>query len=144
MGYGCAMRRVGLLALVWSASVVALAETASAAVQPIVSPKADPYYRYGGLRGTRGFGDVKPREIFYGGDPTGLVCQIRWVSWGGNVARGYGSGWYINSHQSVSQGHAAAAIVVASKLGTWKGRAAYTKLTWSFPDHGSHHTGNCA
>jgi hypothetical protein len=65
------------------------------------------------------------------------------VSWGGPVARGFGTGWYVNSHQSVAQGHSAVANVVASKLGTWKRRPAYNKLTWSFPNHGSQrlHTG---
>jgi hypothetical protein len=53
-----------------------LVATAAASIEPIVSPKADPYYRYGGLNGTKGFGRVKPREIYYGGDPTGLVCDI--------------------------------------------------------------------
>lgn len=42
--------------------------------------------------GTKGFGRVKPREIFYGSDPTGLVCDIHWHSWGGRVARGTGVG----------------------------------------------------
>jgi hypothetical protein len=37
-----------------------------------VSPKADPYYSQpNGLRNTKGFGQVKPHTIFYGGDPTG-------------------------------------------------------------------------
>jgi hypothetical protein len=36
-----------------------------------VSPKADPYYSQpNGLRNTKGFGQVKPHTIFYGGDPT--------------------------------------------------------------------------
>jgi hypothetical protein len=116
--------------------VVALAASALAASEPIVSPNADPYYRYSGLRGTKGFGQVKPREIFYGGDPTGLVCKIRWRSWGGPVARGTGVGWYVSGSQSVSQGHAAIATVTASKPGTWKGRPAYDRLTWSFSNRG--------
>jgi len=44
--------------------VSALAATASAAVaQPILGPKAYPYYQYGGLQGTKGFGQVNPRTI---------------------------------------------------------------------------------
>lgn len=85
---------------------------------------------------TQGFGQVKPREIFYGGDPTGLVCDIHWQSWGGRIARGTGVGWYISGSESVAQGHAAIASVTASNLGTWKGRPAYNRLTWSFPNHG--------
>jgi len=134
-------RRLILLALAVATALV-LAANAIAVTAPIVSPVADPYY-HDNFSGAKGFGQVKPREIFYGGDPTGLVCRIRWVSWGGPIARGFGTGLYVNSHQSVAQGHLAVAIVVASKLGTWKGRPAYDKLTWSFPNHGSQrlHTG---
>ncbi|HUO74095.1 MAG TPA: hypothetical protein VMU39_25200 [Solirubrobacteraceae bacterium] len=129
------MRRT-LIILVVTAIAVVLVATATAAQQPIISPKADPYYRYDGLRGTKGFGLVKPREIYYGGDPTGLVCDIHWHSWGGRVARGTGVGWYVSGNQSVGQGHAAIATVTASQLGTWKHRPAYNRLTWSFPKHG--------
>jgi hypothetical protein len=94
----------------------------------IISPKADSYYRYGGLKGTKGFGRVKPRTIDYGGDPTGLVCRIDWHSWGGRVARGSGVGWYVSGNQSVGQGHPAKASKVASKLGKWTGRPAYHRL----------------
>ena len=55
-------RKLSFLLLVTSTAVLVVA-TAAAAVQPIVSPKADPYYRFGGLKGTKGFGQVKPREI---------------------------------------------------------------------------------
>lgn len=130
------VRRTLTLLLLATSSNVFLVGTALAAIQPIVSPKADPYVRYGGLKGTQGFGRVKPREIYYGGDPTGCVWDIRWRSWGSRVARGTGVGWYVNRKESVAQGHAALAIVIASKLGTWKGRPAYNRLTWSFPNNG--------
>jgi hypothetical protein len=131
------MRRTLILVLLFvTSTAVALAATATAATEPIVSPKADPYYRYSGLKGTKGFGRVMPREIFYGGDPTGLVCDIHWHSWGRRVARGTGVGWYVSGNQSVGEGHAAIANVIASKLGTWKDRPAYNRLTWSFPNHG--------
>ena len=115
---------------------VVLVARAAASMEPIISPKADPYYRYGGLKGTKGFGRVKPHEIYYGGDTTGLVCDIHWHSWGGRVARGTGVGWYVSGNESVAQGHAALATVIASKLGRWKGRPAYNRLRWSFPNHG--------
>lgn len=130
------MRRTLILLLLVTSTAVLLVATAAAAIEPIVSPKADPYYRYGGLKATKGFGHVKPREIYYGGDPTGLVCKIHWRGWGGRVARGTGVGWYVSGNQSVAQGHAAIADVKATKLATWKGRPAYDRLTWSLPDHG--------
>jgi hypothetical protein len=130
-----------LVVVTWSLVVVTgsaalVVATATAASEPIVSPKADPYYRFGGPQGTKGFGRVKPREIYYEGDPTGLVCDIHWRSWGGRVARGTGVGWYVGANQSVGEGHAAIATVIASKLGSWNGRRAYNRLTWSFPNHG--------
>jgi hypothetical protein len=128
------MRRTSLMTAASLAAAAVLTGAASAAVAPIVSPRAYPYYN-DGLKGTKGFGQVKPRTIFYGGDPTGLVCYIHWQSWGGPVARGTGVGLYVGGG-IVANGHAAKATVVASKLGTWKGRPAYNKLTWSFPDHG--------
>ena len=30
-----------------------------------------------------GFGRARPRKIFNGGDPTGLVTKVSWQSWGG-------------------------------------------------------------
>jgi hypothetical protein len=131
------MRRARILLLFAISIALALVASATAATEPIVSPKADPYYRYGGLKGTKGFGQVKPHEIFYGGDPTGLVCDIHWHSWGGRIARGTGVGWYVRRNQIVANGHAAKAKVVASNLGAWKGRPAYNRLTWSFPNHGN-------
>lgn len=130
------MRRTLILLPLVTPTAVLLAATAVAAIEPIVSPKADPYYRDGGLKRTKGFGQVKPREIYYGGDPTGLVCMIHWDSWGGQVARGTGVGWYVGGSQSVAQGHAAIADVDATKLGKWKSRPAYNRLTWTFPNHG--------
>ncbi|MGB0094026.1 MAG: hypothetical protein WBP81_16025 [Solirubrobacteraceae bacterium] len=58
------MRRTPILLLVVRSIAVLLVATAAAAVEPIVSPKAFPYYRFDGLKGTKGFGRVKPREIY--------------------------------------------------------------------------------
>jgi hypothetical protein len=129
------MRRTLIILALAVSVTVGIGANAAAATSPIVSPQAYPYLQ-DGLNGTKGFGQVEPRTIFYGGDPTGLVSRIRWVTWGGPVARGYGAGWYVNSHETVNQGHLAVAIVVASDLGSWQGRPAYNKLSWSFPDHG--------
>lgn len=38
----------------------------------------------------RGFGTVKPRKIFNGGDASGLIKKIHWRHWGSSVARGRG------------------------------------------------------
>jgi hypothetical protein len=39
---------------------------------------------------SRGFGTVRPKEIFNGGDPSGHVTNITWDSWGGAEATGHG------------------------------------------------------
>jgi hypothetical protein len=84
-----------------------------------------------------GFGHIKPKTIYQGGDPTGLLCTIHWLSWGGPMAVGTGTGWYINSHQAVSQGKPAPAVVVLYHLGVWHGRRAYKRWTWYFPGSGT-------
>jgi hypothetical protein len=33
---------------------------------------------------------MRPHKLFNGGDPSGLVTHIHWVSWGGKTAIGYG------------------------------------------------------
>jgi hypothetical protein len=38
----------------------------------------------------KGYGEVEPRTIFNGGDPTGLMREINWITWGGPVAVGEG------------------------------------------------------
>jgi hypothetical protein len=95
----------------------------------------------GGARSSVGFGKVKPGKIFLGGDPTGLVCAIHWISWGGQFAIGTGTGFYLGPHQITAAGHQAPAVVVLSHLGTWYGRPAYTKYTWYFPQGGSTYGG---
>lgn len=37
-----------------------------------------------------GWGTVKPKEIFNGGDPSGLVTNIKWTGWGEKKAYGWG------------------------------------------------------
>ncbi len=40
-----------------------------------------------------GWGTARPKTIFNGGDPSGDVIKVRWTTWGGNVAVGYGRNW---------------------------------------------------
>lgn len=37
-----------------------------------------------------GWGTAEPKKIFNGGDPSGLVTDIHWRSWGGASAVGFG------------------------------------------------------
>jgi hypothetical protein len=80
--------------------------------------------------GGQGFGAAKPRTVFLGGDPTGLVKSITWQHWGAAKAVGYGSGWCPG--QSVASGHPCPAALHVSKLGTCHGRRAYDELAFYF------------
>jgi hypothetical protein len=86
--------------------------------------------------GSSGFGQVKPSKIFNGGDPTGLVTDVTWSSWGGAQATGTGTSDYVGPNQSVAQGTEESATVVAFNLGTCDGKVMYQAVEWYFPQHG--------
>ena len=86
--------------------------------------------------GSSGFGQVKPAKIFNGGDPTGLVTNVDWSSWGGAQATATGSSEYVGPNQSVAQGTQETATVVAFNLGTCDGKLMYQAVEWYFPQHG--------
>jgi hypothetical protein len=83
-----------------------------------------------------GFGQVKPSKIFNGGDPTGLVTDVVWSSWGGAQATGSGTAVYLRPNQTVAQGTEESATVVAFDLGTCDGKLMYQAVEWYFPQHG--------
>jgi hypothetical protein len=83
-----------------------------------------------------GFGQVRPAEIFNGGDPTGLVTKITWQSWGGATATGTGTGTYVGPNKPVAAGVPQSATVVAFNLGTCSGKLMYQAVEWYFPQHG--------
>lgn len=130
------MKRGAALLLVIGvvAAAVAAAASAGGTSPPILTGAHN-------VPSSQGFGKVKPSTIYLGGDPTGLVCHIRWLSWGGQFAIGTGTGWYEGPRQAVAAGHQAPAVVVLYHLGTWHGRRAYTKFSWSFPQGGSTYGG---
>jgi hypothetical protein len=83
----------------------------------------------------QGFGQVKPTKIFNGGDPTGLVTNVVWSSWGGTQATATGTAEYVGPNQSVAQGTEESATVVAFDLGTCDGKYMYQAVEWYFPQH---------
>lgn len=89
-----------------------------------------------GPGGQQGYGTVRPETVFNGGDPTGLVQHINWYSWGGATAVGTGTAEYVAPGQSVAQGTAQPASIVAFDLGTCGGHPAYRAIEWWFPAHG--------
>lgn len=87
-------------------------------------------------QGSVGFGQVRPEEVFNGGDPTGLVDHITWSSWGGTQATGTGTSDYVGPNQSVAGGTEEPATIVAFDLGTCDGQYMYQAVEWYFPQHG--------
>lgn len=85
----------------------------------------------------QGYGQVKPRTIYNGGDATGLVKNIDWQAWGGRRAIGTGTGFWVGPHQFVFQGHVEkGARIVLFQLGRCHGQPAYNAIEWYFPRHG--------
>jgi len=86
------VRRLILIALTVVAStllVVAEGSVVGAAGRaPVLGSKT-----YEQLGGATGWGALKPREIFNGGDPSGQVGSLSWKSWGSPVALGTGKGF---------------------------------------------------
>jgi hypothetical protein len=83
----------------------------------------------------QGFGQVRPSEIFNGGDPTGLVTHVVWKSWGGARAVATGTSDYVGPNETVAGGREESATVVAFKLGICNGRLMYRAVEWYFPQH---------
>jgi hypothetical protein len=84
----------------------------------------------------QGYGQVEPKEINNGGDPTGIVTGITWQSWGGSQATGMGTSTYVAPNAITADGQEETATVVAFDLGTCKGQPAYQAVEWYFPQDG--------
>lgn len=81
---------------------------------------------------------MKPSTVDNGGDPTGVVTNIKWRSWGSRRAVGAGTGLYVASDKSVAEGSYESTTIVAFNLGTCKGKYMYQSVEWYFPRHGQH------
>jgi len=130
-----------------AAATGAPAATSAPATTPAVSPAAPASPSPAGAVPTlgqlagdfahgTGFGQVKPAKIFNGGDPTGLVRNVVWTSWGGAQAAATGVSDYVGPGQSVATGTEETATVVAFDLGTCDGKLMYQAVEWYFPQHG--------
>lgn len=76
-----------------------------------------------------GWGTSMPTKLYNGGDPSGLMNEIRWTSWGGNTSIGYG----LNSIFKPGGGYYSRPVIIelrAQKLGkcSSSGPRAYTQL----------------
>jgi hypothetical protein len=91
---------------------------------------------------SQGFGEVRPATVFNGGDPTGLVMNITWSSWGGGTAIGTGTSDYVGANQTVAGGTQEMVTIVAFDLGTCDGTLMYQAVEWYFPQHGQNFNPN--
>ena len=82
-----AARRANVVALAISTALLVATSTAGGAGNVVLgsSAFAKPY--------GEGWGTARPAKLYNGGDPSGLVKEIQWTSWGGRTAIGYGLGW---------------------------------------------------
>jgi hypothetical protein len=78
----------------------------------------------------KGFGKVKPRIVYLGGDPTGYVSKLRWTRWGRAMAIGHGQGWCAG--ESVAQGYYCKASLHVYDLGSCHGHRAYRMISFYF------------
>jgi hypothetical protein len=86
--------------------------------------------------GQKGYGTVRPSTIFNGGDPTGLVTDVHWQSWGDPVA--IGSGMSTDDQNSiVAEATQQKATVEAFNLGMCDGKLMYQAIEWYFPADGA-------
>lgn len=131
---------VGAVTLAAAGQIPAAAAAAAARTTPLLaSPSASVvlgrrrlFGRYGA-----GWGTARPRKIFNGGGPSGLVTNLRWKHWGGRVAVGIGltslykpRGGYYRRRGAIQ--------LRASGRGSCRGtggKRAYTHLDARVPSH---------
>jgi hypothetical protein len=63
-----------------------------------------------------------------------MLCRIHWISWGSRFAIGTGTAADVTGHQDDAHARWSLAVVIASALGTYRGRPAYERVRWYFPD----------
>jgi hypothetical protein len=74
-----------------------------------------------------GWGSMEPGTIFNGGDPSGLISEVHWSSWGGAFALGRGRNSIFKPHG----GYYRRQVVIqvkATRIGRCEGHPAYLRL----------------
>lgn len=126
------MRRLPALGV--AALALALAATALASARPLPTlglPTVTP---------AEGFGEIEPEVDSLGGDPTSVVTDVRWRTWGGRRAIGHAKGWFVPpSAPDVAHGRSAQARLLAWDRGYCNGQWAYRKVEWYFPEFNRGH-----
>lgn len=111
--------------------VVRAAEPVTTHLQRALPVLAQPF-----APGQSGYGHIEPVTISNGGDPTGVLTNIKWKSWGGAQAVGVGESDYVAGSEFVAEGREEPATVLAFHLGTCNGKLMYEAVNWYFPEYG--------
>ena len=122
------MRRLTISILAALVIAAAFASQAGAAANPVLGAKA-----FAAPVG-EGFGTAEPATIFNGGDPSGLVTQIKWSGWGNPTVIGYGLNPIFKPHGGYYRKPARIELR-ATDLGKCGNRRAYTRLEVRIPKH---------
>ena len=120
------------LTIAAAASVFALA----GAVAPCASADPDPTLGQVWSGSQQGYGTVRPTKVFNGGDPTGMIWDITWSSWGDAEATGTGTAYWEAPGATAAESVAKPATIVAYDLGTCNGQLMYQAAKWYFPGQG--------
>jgi hypothetical protein len=91
---------------------------------------------------TKGFGQVRPKTVSLGGDPTGTVTKLSWKAWGKAHAVGTGTGFYDPPGQPTVDSVRTTVTLTASSLGTCQGHRAYKRISFKFEYQGASHAGS--
>lgn len=80
-----------------------------------------------GAQAGEGWGTERPSVIFNGGDPSGLISNVHWSSWGGAEARGHGLNSIFRPHGGYYR-HQVTIFLRAREIGPCEGNRAYLRL----------------
>jgi hypothetical protein len=117
-----------ILAAVTSVTLILIPQVASASRPAVpVLGSAHAFFPAG-----RGFGTVKPKTVYFGGDPTGLFTNLTWTAWGSARSTGRGKGYYPPPGKPVAAAVRVPVILVASSIGSCNGHVAYRRLAMTF------------
>lgn len=118
-------------------STTASVATTGPAVTTTTRPKPIPVLgRSGVYQDSVGFGQMKPRSIFLGGEAESAVVQITWTSWGAAQATGQGTGCYYSGTQLASECTHEQVTLFAFDRGMCERTFMYQKLEYVFKTEG--------
>lgn len=128
------VRVVAVVAVTIAALVCSALALASSSTPVLGSAKA--------FMGGQGFGKVKPKTVFLGGDPTGLFKKLSWKDWGSSTTTGTGSGYYPPPGKPTADSVKVPVTLIASSIGKCNGHEAYRKLATYFTYKGHKKAGS--